>query len=88
MEYLRVFVSTLKSGTLVISDAHFVETSTLTGFVRLARCNFATLVVIVAEKRYVVRSVGSTLRILSKTAPKSRSSSLSASSSTCGDIKR
>lgn len=58
------------------------ETSTLTGFDRLARCNFATLVVMVAENKYVVRSLGITLRILSMTGPRSRSNSLSASSRT------
>jgi hypothetical protein len=65
-----------------VCGAHFVDTSTLTGFVKLARCSFATFVVIVAENKYVVRSVGIILRILSRTAPKSRSSNLSASSST------
>ena len=34
-----------------VQCAYFVDTSTRTGFVKLARCNFATLVVIVAENR-------------------------------------
>lgn len=53
-----------------------------TGFDKLARWSFATFVVIVAEKRYVVRSFGMTFRILSMIGPKSMSSSLSASSRT------
>lgn len=54
-----------------------------TGFDKLARWSFATFVVIVAEKRYVVRSLGMTFRILSMIGPKSMSSNLSASSRTC-----
>ena len=50
---------------LIAGCAHFAETSTLTGLVKLARWSLATLVVIVAENRYVVRSLGSILRILS-----------------------
>lgn len=46
-----MIVSTWKIDVLVISGAHFVETSTLTGFVKLARWSLATFVVIVAEKR-------------------------------------
>lgn len=61
---------------------HFVETSTLTGFDKLALCSLATFVVIVAEKRYVVRSFGMTFKILSITGPKSMSSRRSASSRT------
>lgn len=62
----------------------FVDTSSLTGSRNEARCSLATLVVIVAENKYVCRlSLGITLRILSMTGPKSRSSNLSASSMTC-----
>ena len=61
---------------------HFELTSTRTGFDKLARWSLATLVVIVAEKRYVVRSFGMSFKILSSFGPKSMSSSLSASSST------
>ena len=60
-----------------------VDTSTLMGFIKLARCSLATFVVIVAEKRYVVRSFGITFRILSMTGPKSISNRRSASSKTC-----
>ena len=51
------------SSALTIGKADLLETSILMGFVKLARCNLATLVVIVAEKRYVVRSRGMSLRI-------------------------
>ena len=61
---------------------HFEETSTLTGLLSEARWSLATFEVMVAENRYVLRSLGITLRILSMMGPKSRSSSLSASSST------
>src|ERR1700722_6466268 len=61
---------------------YFPETSILAGFVKLARCNLVTFVVIVAEKRYVVRSFGMTLRILSIIGPKSISKRRSASSRT------
>lgn len=64
------------------SWTHFSDTSTRTGFDKLARCSLATLVVIVAENRYVVRSLGIAFRILSIIGPKSMSSNLSASSKT------
>lgn len=65
-------------------ETHLEETSSLTGSRREARWSLATLVVIVAEKRYVWRcSLGMTLRMLSMTGPKSRSSKRSASSMTC-----
>ena len=65
---------------------YFDDTSTRTGFVKLARCSLATFVVIVAEKRYVVRSLGINLRILSMASLNSRLSSRSASSMTCTHI--
>lgn len=64
-------------------STHFDDTSTRTGLFKLARCSFATLVVMVAENKYVFRSFGITLRILSMMGPKSISSSRSASSMTC-----
>lgn len=39
-------------------DAYFDDASTRIGFVRFARCSLEIFEVIVAEKRYVVRSVG------------------------------
>lgn len=68
--------------TVYGKSTNFSETSTRTGFDKLARCNFWTLVVIVAENRYVVLSFGMSLRILSIIGPKSKSSSRSASSKT------
>lgn len=62
--------------------AHFDETSTFTGFVKLALCSLETLVVIVAENKYVVRSFGIAFKIWSIVGPKSMSNSLSASSIT------
>jgi hypothetical protein len=67
------------------AQTHLLLTSTFTGSLKLALCNFATLVVIVAENRYVcLPSRGMTLRILSMTGPKSRSRRRSASSRTWG----
>jgi len=65
-----------------VSETHFVDTSTLTGLTKLALCSLATFEVMVAEKRYVVRSLGISFKILSIIGPKSISRSLSASSST------
>jgi len=48
---------------MLMACPYFEETSTRTGFTRLALCSFATLVVMVAENKYVVRSLGMTLRI-------------------------
>jgi hypothetical protein len=62
---------------------YFDDTSTLTGLFRLARWSLATFVVMVAEKRYVLRSFGMTFKILSMMGPKSISSNLSASSMIC-----
>ena len=50
---------------------YFDATSTLTGFTRDARCSFCTLEVMVAEKRKVCRSRGSTCRIWSSSFSKS-----------------
>ena len=66
----------------IAKSTYFLETSTRTGFSRLARCNFATLVVIVAENKNVFLSFGMTLRILSMAGPKSISNRRSASSIT------
>ena len=79
MEYLPV--SQLIQCVIVV-EADFEDTSTLMGFDRLALCSLATLVVIVAENRYVFLSFGMTLRILSMIGPKSISRSRSASSNT------
>lgn len=69
--------------TSIREQAHLCDTWTRAGFCKLARCSLSTFVVIVAENKYVCRSFGSTLRILSITGPKSMSNSLSASSMTC-----
>jgi len=84
VEYLR---GEIKSGSarrygLVRQAPYFVDTSTRTGFDKLARWSLATLVVIVAENKYVVRSFGIALRIASMSGPKSMSSKRSASSRT------
>lgn len=71
-----------KRDNKTFDETNFDDTSTRTGFDKLALCSLATLVVIVAEKRYVVRSFGMTFNILSMLAPKSRSSRRSASSRT------
>ena len=78
VEYLHV--SRIRDGT---RQTYFDDTSTLTGLFKLARCSLATFVVMVAEKRYVFRSLGITFRILSMMGPKSISSNLSASSMIC-----
>lgn len=65
-----------------IACPYFEETSTRMGFTRLALWSFATFVVMVAENKYVVRSVGMTLRIWSMSGPKSMSRRRSASSIT------
>jgi hypothetical protein len=64
------------------NGSHLVDTSTRTGFDKLARCSLATLVVIVAENKYVVRSLGIALRMPSISGPKSMSNRRSASSRT------
>ena len=61
---------------------YFALTSTLTGSRRHARCNFATLFVIVALNNCVRRSLGITRNILSISSSKSKFNNLSASSST------
>lgn len=64
----------------------FEDTSIRTGFVRLALCNLATFVDIVAENKYVVRSFGISFKIVSNTGPKSISRRRSASSNTCEEL--
>ena len=59
-----------------------MEIETRKGLESDARCRDSTFEDIVAEKRYVRRSRGRTLRILSRMGPKSRSSRRSASSMT------
>ncbi|OMH82387.1 hypothetical protein AX774_g4126 [Zancudomyces culisetae] len=61
---------------------YFDDTSIFTGFFSDARWSFATFVVIVAENKYVLRSIGISRRIFSIFGPKSISSSRSASSIT------
>ncbi len=61
---------------------YFPDTSTLTGSLREARWSFWTFLVIVAEYRYVVRSLGMTLSILSTSSSKSMLRMRSASSMT------
>jgi hypothetical protein len=67
---------------VVRQTPYFVDTSTRTGFDKLARWSLATLVVIVAENRYVVRSLGMALSMASISRPKSMSNKRSASSRT------
>ena len=82
MEYLRDGDEVAVAKDDRVQRTYFVDTSTRIGFVKLARCSFATLVVIVAEYRYVVRSFGIVFRIASISGPKSISNRRSASSST------
>eukprot|EP00967_Tisochrysis_lutea_P069143 scaffold90789_cov30-Tisochrysis_lutea.AAC.2 len=58
--------------------AYFEDTSTFTGFVKEARCNFFTLDVIVAENSKVLRSRGMACKIVSSSFSKSMLRSLSA----------
>ena len=89
VEYLRATTKSqiLQGHQTVEKRSYFVETSTRTGFAKLARWSLATFVVIVAEYKYVVRSFGMALRIASISAPKSISNKRSASSRTCGGNK-
>jgi hypothetical protein len=51
VRYLRARTNEWRYDSCVCTDAYFDETSTWTGFDRLARLSLETLVVIVAEKR-------------------------------------
>ena len=89
VEYLRddEKKSELRRATKTVGKLiYFVETSTRTGFDKLARWSLATFVVIVAEYKYVVRSFGMAPRIASISGPKSISNKRSASSRTCREI--
>ena len=71
---------------IIVFLFYFVDTSTRTGFDKLARWSLATLVVIVAENKYVVRSFGMAFRMASMSGPKSMSNKRSASSRTWEEV--